>query len=79
MAWIDLFLNNGDPHRVFGADAGTVLRQVPRWRDLPWMAKAYRRAGLSWRTVGRFLLLDVIRYSAYRKGFRDGGSFPWPE
>ena len=79
MAWIDLFLNDGDPHKVFGADAETVLRKMPRWRDLPWMAKTYRRAGVGWGTACRFLMLDVVRYCAYSKGFRAGGSFPWPE
>ena len=52
---------------------------MPQLRHLPWAAKAYRRAGLSWSTVAAFLVIDIVRSIAYRKGFRDGASFPWQE
>jgi hypothetical protein len=79
MSWIDVFIKEGDPRKVYGADAETALRKMPRLRHLPWMVKAYRRAGLRWTTVAGFLVIDIFRSIAYRKGFRDGGSFPWPE
>lgn len=79
MAWIDLFLNDGDPHKVFGADAETAMRRLPRWRDLPWMAKVYLNSGVGWYTAIRFVMLDMVRYCAYRRGFQDGEVFPWPE
>jgi hypothetical protein len=79
MSWIDVFVKEGDPQKVYGADAETALRKMPQLRHLPWAAKAYRRAGLSWSTVAAFLVIDIVRSIAYRKGFRDGASFPWQE
>ena len=80
MSWIDVFIKEGgDPQEVYGADAETALRKMPRLRHLPWTVKAYRQAGLRWPTIAGFLIIDVVRSIAYRKGFRDGASFPWKE
>jgi hypothetical protein len=78
MSWIDTFLSDGDPHRVYGADAQEALTRMPRIRDLPYLWIGYRRAGLGLRDQLAFLVLDVIRSVAYRRGFRDGATFPWP-
>ena len=78
MSWIDVFLNEGNPRKVYGADAETALRKMPQVRHLPWKVKAYRRAGLRWTTIAAFVVIDVIRSTAYRKGFNDGGTHPWP-
>ena len=79
MSWIDTFLSDGDPHRVYGADAKDALSKLQRVRDLPWLWLAYRRAGLRHTDQAAFLVLDVVRSVAYRKGFNDGASFPWTE
>lgn len=79
MSWIDIFLADGNPHRVYGADAKEALSRMLRLRDLPYLWAAYRRSGLSLLDQFLFLFLDLIRSRAYRKGFRDGEHFPWPE
>ena len=79
MSWIDIFLADGDPHRVYGADAKEALSRMPRFRDLPYLWAGYRRMGLPLRDQVAFVALDVVRNCAYRKGFRDGATFPWPE
>lgn len=79
MSWIDIFLSDGDPHRVYGADAEEALSKMLRLRDLPWLWAAYRRAGVPVQDQILFLGLDVVRAVAYRKGFKDGATFPWPE
>lgn len=79
MSWIDIFLSDGDPHRVYGANAREALSRMLRLRELPYIWAAYRRAGLPVRDQLGFLLLDVVRSIAYRRGFRDGATFPWPE
>lgn len=79
MSWIDIFLADGDPHRVYGADAKKALSRMLRLRDLPHLWAGYRRAGLSVRDQVAFLALDIVRGRAYRRGFRDGATFPWPE
>ena len=79
MSWIDTFLSNGDPRRVYGADTREALTRLPRVRDLPYAWLAYRRAGVRLRDQLAFLVLDAVRAVAYRRGFRDGATFPWPE
>lgn len=79
MSWIDIFLADGDPHRVYGADAKEALSRMLRLRDLPYLWASYWRRGLSFSDQVAFLALDVVRSIAYRKGFRDGENFPWPE
>ena len=79
MSWIDTFLSDGDPHRVYGADAGEALSRMLRFRDLPYLWITYWRAGLGVPDQVAFLVLDVIRSIAYRRGFKDGTTFPWPE
>lgn len=79
MSWIDIFLSDGDPHRVYGANAKDAISRMPRIRDLPWMWLAYRRAGLPIRERFVFLALDIVRNMSYRRGFSDGADFPWPE
>ena len=79
MSWIDIFLADGDPHRVYGANARQALSKMLRLRDLPFMWAGYRRAKLPLRDQVGFLFLDVLRGIAYRRGFRDGETFPWPE
>jgi hypothetical protein len=79
MSWIDIFLSDGDPHKVYGAGAREALSRMPRLRDLPYLWIAYWKAGLSLSDQIAFLLLDLVRARAYRKGFRDGERFPWPE
>lgn len=79
MSWIDIFLSDGDPHRVYGADAEEALSRMMRLSDLPYLWMTYRRAGLAARDRLLFLALDVIRSVAYRRGFQAGATFPWPE
>ncbi len=79
MSWIDTFLSDGDPNRVYGADAREALTRMLGVRDLPYLWVGYRRAGLGLTDQLGFLALDVVRAVAYRRGFRDGASFPWPE
>lgn len=79
MSWIDIFLADGDPHRVYGADAKEALSRMPRLRDLPYLWASYRRLGLPVRDQVAFVFLDAVRSYAYRRGFRDGEHFPWPE
>lgn len=79
MSWIDIFLADGDPHRVYGADARRALSRMFHLRDLPRLWAGYRRAGVRPVDQVLFLLLDVVRGLAYRKGFRDGATFPWPD
>ena len=79
MSWIDIFLSDGDPHRVYGADAREALSHMMPLSQLPGLWRAYGRAGVSLRDRLCFLGLDVVRGFAYRRGFRDGASFPWPE
>jgi hypothetical protein len=79
MSWIDIFLSDGDPHRVYGADAEEALSRMMKLRELPYLWSGYRKAGLSWLDQLGFLVLDIVRSVAYRKGFRDGADFPWPE
>lgn len=79
MSWIDIFLADGDAHRVYGADAEEALSRMMKIRDLPWIWVAYRRAGVRRRDQVAFLFLDIVRSIAYRRGFRDGATFPWPE
>lgn len=79
MSWIDTYLSDGDPRKVYGADAEEALSRMMRLRDLPYLWIAYRRAGLGLSDQLAYLLLDVVRGAAYRKGFIDGAAFPWPE
>jgi hypothetical protein len=78
MSWIDIFLSDGDPARVFGAGAREALTHMTPLGSLPRLWRAYRRAGLPLRDRVAFLVLDVVRYVAYRRGFADGARFPWP-
>lgn len=79
MSWIDIFLSDGDPHKVYGADAKEALSKMLRLRDLPYLWAAYRRAGLGLVDQVAFLGLDVVRSVAYRRGFAEGEHFQWPE
>ena len=79
MSWIDIFLSDGDPHRVYGADAQQALSHMLPLSQLPRFWRAYGRAGVRLRDRVLFIGLDVVRGLAYRRGFRDGATFPWPE
>ena len=79
MSWIDIFLADGDPHRVYGATAKEALARMLRLRDLPYLWATYRRLGVSSRDQVAFVALDVVRSVAYRKGFRDGAVCGAPE
>jgi hypothetical protein len=79
MSWIDIFLADGDPHKVYGADAKTALSHMMRIRDLPSLIVGYRAAKLPLHLIPLFLTLDFLRAISYRKGFKDGAKFPWPE
>jgi hypothetical protein len=79
MSWIDIFLSDGDPRAVYGADACDALSRMQRVRDVPFFWVAYARAGVPLGDRLIFLILDVVRAVAYRRGFRDGATFPWPE
>ena len=74
MSWIDIYLSDGDPRSVLGADTREALSRVPRLRDLPYAYLAYRKAKLPLHTRLAFLALDVVRNIAYRRGFRDGAT-----
>jgi hypothetical protein len=79
MSWIDIFLADGDPQKVYGADAKEALAKMQRLKDLPFLWGSYRRLGLPMRDQLTFLGLDIIRSLSYRRGFCDGKRFPWPE
>lgn len=79
MSWIDIFLADGDPHKVYGADAKTALSHMMRTSDLPRLIMAYWKSGLPRFLIPAFLILDLCRAFAYRKGFKDGAHFPWPD
>ena len=66
MSWIDIFLSEGDPHRVYGADAETALSHFTRVRDLPRLWLAYRRAGLPLMDQLAFLVLDLVRSERFQ-------------
>jgi hypothetical protein len=72
MSWIDIYLSDGDPRSVVGADTREALSRVPRLRDLTYAYLAYRKARLPLHTRLAFLAFDVVRNVAYRRGFRDG-------
>lgn len=78
MSWIDIYLSDGDPRSVLGADTREALSRVPRLRDLPYAYLAYRKAGLPFLTRLAFLALDIVRNLAYRRGFRDGAVLSRP-
>ncbi len=79
MSWIDIFLSDGDPHRVYGADARQALSHMMPLAQLPRLWVAYGRARVPLGDRLRFIGLDLVRGLAYRRGFRAGASFPWPE
>lgn len=79
MSWIDIFLADGDPHKIWGADAESALSHMMRLRDLPPLLRAYQKAGIPLKRRWLFLGLDIARAIAYRRGFKAGASFPWPE
>lgn len=72
MSWIDIFLSKRSPEGPYGADAERALKGLQRWRHLPLHLVAYRRARVPWKDAVRFLVLDFVRISAYRRGFRRG-------
>lgn len=77
MAWIDIFLADGDPHKVYGADAEKALTGMMKIRHIPFMWKVYRKSGFNIKHTITFMFFDVIRNVAYRKGFKDGKDFEW--
>ena len=77
MAWIDIFLADGDPHKVYGANAEKALTGMMKLQHIPYMWKVYRKAGLGIKITFFFMFLDVVRSLAYRKGFKDGKTFDW--
>jgi hypothetical protein len=79
MSWIDIFLADGDPHKVYGADAKTALAHMMKFSDLPRLTVAYFKSKLPWHLIPIFLFLDFFRAKYYRKGFKDGEDFPWPK
>jgi hypothetical protein len=74
MSWIDIYLSDGDPRSILGADTREALSRLPRIRDLPYAYLAYRKAGLPIHTRLMFLVFDVVRNVAYRRGFHDGAA-----
>lgn len=76
MSWIDIFLSKRSPEAIYGADAERALKGLQRWRHLPLHLVAYRKAQVPWKDAIRFLLLDLVRIRAYRRGFRRGLSSP---
>jgi len=72
MSWIDIFLSKRTPEVIYGADAERALKGLQRWRHLPLHLVAYRKARVPWKDALRFLVLDVVRIRAYRRGFRSG-------
>ena len=73
MSWIDIYLSDGDPSTVYGADAEKAITSMLRLRDLPYIMIGYRYSGLSRFDSLAFTFLDLIRHFAYRKGFEDCG------
>jgi hypothetical protein len=72
MSWIDIYLSDGNPRSVYGADVERALTSMMRLRDVPFIAIGYARAGLRLRDAFAFTLLDVVRNLAYRRGFSSG-------
>ena len=78
MSWIDIFLADGDPHKVYGSDAKTALSHMMRAGDLPRLIKAYWLSNVPVTLIPIFLFLDLCRAVSYRRGFKNGEDFPWP-
>ena len=79
MSWIDIFLADGDPDKIFGATAQQALSTTFKWKDIITLQFRYMRAGFAFKTRLVFLILDILRKISYAKGFKDGKNFPWPE
>lgn len=75
MSWIDIYLSDGNPNSILGADAQTALTRMLKWRDLPYRWLVYRKSGLSIKDSITFLILDVLRNHAYKKGFSQTNYF----
>ncbi len=72
MSWIDIYLSDGDPGTVYGADVEKALRSILKMHDLPYVLLSYRKAGLRIHESLFFVFLDILRNFAYREGFIDG-------
>lgn len=72
MSWIDIYLSDGEPDKVYGADAEQALTSMLRIRDLPYLWIAYRRGGVKIIDTFIFIIFDIIRTIAYRRGFEAG-------
>ena len=69
MSWIDIYLSDGNPEGVFNADAQKALTYMGRWRDIPYHWLVYRKSDLKLAEILAFLILDIVRHRAYRRGF----------
>ncbi|MCK5290918.1 MAG: hypothetical protein KAR39_02750 [Thermoplasmata archaeon] len=72
MSWIDIYLSDGDPSAIYGADVEKALKSILKIQDLPYVLLSYRKAGLRIHEAFIFLFLDILRNLAYREGFIDG-------
>lgn len=72
MSWIDIYLSDGEPDKVYGADAQQALTSMLRMRDLPYLWIRYRKAGVKITDTFLFIIFDIIRTIAYRRGFESG-------
>ncbi len=75
MSWIDIYLSDEEPDQVYGADAEEALTSMLKIRDLPHLWINYRKSGVGLVNSSIFVLFDIVRNIAYRKGFEAGEEY----
>lgn len=75
MSWIDIYLSDEEPDQVYGADAEEALTSMLKIRDLPHLWISYRKSGVGIITSFVFVLFDIVRNLAYRRGFETGEEY----
>jgi len=75
MSWIDIYLSDEEPDQVYGADAEEALTNMLQIRDLPHLWISYRKSGVGVITSFVFVLFDIVRNIAYRRGFESGDEY----
>lgn len=79
MSWIDIYLSDEEPKQVYGADAEEALTSMLKIRDLPHLWIKYRKSGVGIINSSIFVLFDIVRNLAYRRGFETGEEYSQEE
>lgn len=75
MSWIDIYLSDEEPDQVYGADAEKALTSMLKLKDLPHILISYLKSDVGIIDSFVFLLFDIIRNIAYRRGFERGDEY----